>query len=475
MANPPAPTELPSSGIGTVAQLVTAVNDRLRTIVSWVTGGYVGNPATSQVDLAQNQIINLADPVNPQDAVNLRTLKRIQPSAIAAPSAPTSVAPGSISFRLVYRGFAELSIEDVVVAAPATLDGIDFLAFAVDETDTALAGLIGVNLDAHAETDPINIVNSNGLVGGIATGPMGRLGRSVQVGDYLMIDAEIVRIVAVGTSSFTIKRRSGVAPSTAAQLGSTLAAHGAGASWYKLFPYPFTQEAKPQTFGLPMSVVPYGATKAQATGGAPPRWTLAAPNLCVVAIVALARSGSLACPPTIVNYSASRTPVVGILKFANSPGVRTFSGAAYQLGCSGTLTAGQFADFLVRVQAWHSIRNVWAYVMTATSPSANPLRAYLLYYDPSRTFGGIVQQFNFPQGGVISDATPPDGQQMPFGPGLQVWPPSGFAQIPMANGRAVWPFTGGGSPIQLAMDGWFDIVIDQADGASANLLGVVQV
>ena len=467
--NPPAPTELPGN-LTTPASVVVATNDRIRDIISWVTGGYVANPATAAtaIDTNQNNIVNLADPINPQDAVNLRTLKRFQQPSVAA--TPSSGAPGAVYFRAEARGYAELTIEDLVVSGPSGLTAVQFMAFAVDETDIGLAGVTGVALSANAAATSANLTNQQGLAAaGNATNPFGRLGRTIQVGDFLLIDFEIVRVTAVTATQLMVYR--------GAFLGSTVAAHTATAAYYKLFPFPFSAPANPNTFGQNPLWLPLGAPATMPTSNVPTRWGFAAPNLCIAAIAAFGVNGSTPGPVTLVNYSVPliQQAVLGANSWGASPGLRTMSGAAYtDIGCSGTLSAGQFADVIARVQAWHSIRNVFGYVMTA--PGNANLRAYVLYYSPDRSVGALVQELDFTEGSYVSSSVDPDGLQMPVGPQLQTWPPNILSGIGMAgNGRAQWPLAINGLPEVLEAGGWWDLVVDRADGSSADLCAVIQV
>lgn len=67
--------DIPPDETRSVAQLGDLINDRIRQVNAALTK-YVANPAQGDVDLAQFQIHNLADPKDDLDAVNLRTLKR---------------------------------------------------------------------------------------------------------------------------------------------------------------------------------------------------------------------------------------------------------------------------------------------------------------------------------------------------------------------------------------------------------------
>ena len=73
----------------TLDQLETTLNDRIRDINA-AFGNAVQNPALGDVDLGTHEIINLADPKNDLDGVNLRTLKKYSGTAV-----PEQVAGGT--------------------------------------------------------------------------------------------------------------------------------------------------------------------------------------------------------------------------------------------------------------------------------------------------------------------------------------------------------------------------------------------
>lgn len=68
-------------------QFQTLMNDRIRDLNS-LFSKYVFQPADADVDTGTNRIVNLADPKDDLDGVNLRTLRKFQ-------GAPTAIAPAS--------------------------------------------------------------------------------------------------------------------------------------------------------------------------------------------------------------------------------------------------------------------------------------------------------------------------------------------------------------------------------------------
>lgn len=448
--------------ITTTAQLATLLEDRIRDL-NQILAVLVSTPSDGDVDLGANRIVNLGDPQTDLDGVNFRTLKRFQPTTAAAPATPSSAGP--VSFRAVARGYAELSIEDLIVNGASGVDAIEFVAWAVDESDIGLNAAIGNGLGSAAGADTIN--NPYGQVAGISTDPAlsgSRLGRAVSAGDFLYIEGEIVRVTAVGPSTISIAR-SGL-------LGSSVAAHPATALWFKLCPFPFTVPARPTTSNMPARIVPEGAMAPVTTSGVPTRWDFAAPNLCIVAIAAAARTGPVSGPVRVMNYtpSDSNTPAVdGVTDFTGSPGLRTCSGAAYtDIGVGGTLTAGGYADFMARVQAWHSIRNVYGYLNAA---AGGAIEVAVLYYSPDRTKGGVIATIAFASGDTLSQpVATADGVQMPVG----VWPPNLLAAIAMSGGRAAVPIsTTGDPPVVVEAGGWLDIVVLSGSGAALTVVVAV--
>lgn len=75
LKTPVAIQEIPSDGTRTVAQLGELLNDRIRQLNQALTK-YVKQPNQAAIDLGTQQIVNLADPKNDLDGVNLRTLRK---------------------------------------------------------------------------------------------------------------------------------------------------------------------------------------------------------------------------------------------------------------------------------------------------------------------------------------------------------------------------------------------------------------
>jgi hypothetical protein len=89
----------------TLQQLQTLLNDRLRDL-NLILNGLMSNPATADLDMANFQIHNLADPSGDLDAVNLRTLKRGAAEAATAPvAAPASSGGGAYAIVFNVGGF----------------------------------------------------------------------------------------------------------------------------------------------------------------------------------------------------------------------------------------------------------------------------------------------------------------------------------------------------------------------------------
>lgn len=135
-------TELPP-GL-TLEDLQTTLNDRIRDLNS-AFQGLVQSPAIAAADLGTQQIINLADPAQDLDGVNLRTLKRFAgqggtttPVAASGPAAYTivftfdglpfdgQISP-SFTVNQLRDGFSPVVVSLTAEGAPATECSVNLL------------------------------------------------------------------------------------------------------------------------------------------------------------------------------------------------------------------------------------------------------------------------------------------------------------------------------------------------------------
>lgn len=75
-------------------QLVAAINDRLIQIATLLPAS---GAETADLDMGQHRIINLADPQKPQDAVNLRTLRKNIPATSSTSGKSTTITQAVVS------------------------------------------------------------------------------------------------------------------------------------------------------------------------------------------------------------------------------------------------------------------------------------------------------------------------------------------------------------------------------------------
>lgn len=87
----------------TLAQLQTTINDRFRELNN-LFDDYVFQPADADVDIGTSRIVNLADPKNDLDGVNLRTLRKFQ--GAPATQEVSSTGLDAYAIAITTEGFA---------------------------------------------------------------------------------------------------------------------------------------------------------------------------------------------------------------------------------------------------------------------------------------------------------------------------------------------------------------------------------
>jgi hypothetical protein len=386
---------------------------------------------------------------------------------------------GPPSFFVKLEGYGAITIDGLTIPNPAPTNIVSFNAVAVDETDIGWWGNCSVGTINPTITDiaftntsrfgsaikkinggggtgysiapqvtisgdgagarAIAIMNGNTIdhfemiAGGfgytVATisvtggGGAGGSGAAILaplgVGDYFVwndeYNYEICQIIGIdqSTGHYIISR---------GLFGSTIVAHNCD-----LFRLVSTSMSRPIGSAI-------GAQK----------WKFLWDNMCVCAVSG--RVGASA-PLTIL---LTPTGADGINKAR--PGLRTMGGAAYtNLGVLGTLTLGQTAISRVSIQAWETIRCVYAKVSSA--PIGADLIINVVYIAADGVSCGLVDQVTIPAGSFCSYnvLTPPDGQQMPYhtnwntlSPHQLDWPPNKLTKLTSAldsNGNLQLPIT----------------------------------
>lgn len=133
----------------TLEQLQTILNDRLRDLNA-VLKEYVIAPADQSLDLGTQRIVNLADPKDDLDGVNLRTLQRFKPIETPTKSTPgTPLRPGILDFAVRAEGYGALTIE--ALTSPAVGAQAQLTALWLDETDIEWFGTGSID----STTDPV--------------------------------------------------------------------------------------------------------------------------------------------------------------------------------------------------------------------------------------------------------------------------------------------------------------------------------
>ncbi len=111
-------------------QLQTTLNDRIRDL-NGALGNAVQNPALGQVDLGNFKIINLADPKDDLDTVNLRTLKKFAGTGVAQEVAGRSSGTENPTIYFTFDGFPADGEESPFAIIMANRAGFSPTAIAV--------------------------------------------------------------------------------------------------------------------------------------------------------------------------------------------------------------------------------------------------------------------------------------------------------------------------------------------------------
>lgn len=371
-----------------------------------------------------------------------------------------------------------------ITGAGGSGTGVVF-TLAIDNTFGTLEAINIVN-SGYGYVGPVTVT----ITGGSGTGAtaIAAIGRQWEIGDYILANdptvinnqcsyeiLQIIDITPVDPTHATFKL-------TRAQFGSTIGAH-TGVAFYRLIPRVFTTDMQSNA-GL--QTVPF-------------YW----PSMTVPAITGFLPQGivTLNFTPQIF-LPGTEPPQVDPRNNPPTPGLRTMEGAAYiNLGHLGILAVGQVATVRASVQAWQSIRTVYARVKSAPSgstPYSNGVITdadaciviYVCYVDPSGSVG-LVDTLVIDNGKFTSysPTNVPDGRQMPFHfffPFLTVnkdWPPNRLPSVPIAlngSGQLVKPLVNADvdphSTVLLHPDGELDFIVAQVGTVTAgsDLTVVVQ-
>jgi hypothetical protein len=347
--------------------------------------------------------------------------------------------------RTWYLFFAQLAKAANSIASEDLAKLVVF-APSIDEEDILLYGTGSID----ASTDPVSMTPSS-------ITEASRYGTVFDTGDFIIWNDstvvaghrsyEIDQITGIGSAGeLILQRHEAGAPANQAHFGSYLAAHDC--TFYRLVPKLFTVDISDGV--LPEMV----------------QWPWA--NKCVAAV----RSWG-------VTASGQDGPAAQVnLGTGLSPGWRTMNGACYtNLGIAGDLIVDQRAAYRVGVQAWESIRCVYASVKTP--PAGASIKLAVVWIGPDDTEGsrpvGFIERLEIPIGSYRSFlfADPPDSQQLPYG---RDFPPNLLANCGSLGGLTAPVTPGAGSPYVFSPDGEIDIVIEQigSDTAGADLVVTVQ-
>jgi hypothetical protein len=336
--------------------------------------------------------------------------------------------------------------------------------------------------------EPLVVTFGSGSAAATAT-----LGRQFAVGDFVIFNdpavvsnaysyeiAQITSITAIGATSFTavLTRASASAPTGGAQYGSLKCAHASGTAIYRLLN---------KSWLLSLDT---------AAGPQPVNFLWA--NMCVAAVTVQQQGQSSGA----VTVNLAPSPLATPRLTPPAPGMRTMNGAAYtNLGVIGNLSLSATSQARIPVQAWESIRTVYALVRTApvgaTSFNGDANAAVVIYVCYISTDGlvGLIDTLVIdtgmfasytPYGSTPPPTNPPDGRQMPYhaawnsvAPNFD-WPPNLLPEITGALNSSGNLQLGGTvsttATVEFAPDGTIDFIVGQVGTsvAGANLTVVVQ-
>lgn len=392
---------------------------------------------TTDVDVKDHRIRNVAWPVEWHDAVNIEYLMSVLPKKkkLQAQGALAGT-PGTVTFTPYPPGYGQMGLRSISVSG--NCDVLHVVIPFVDETETsklwlASTGSIDGTSTAVTISSPI----------GTHTGT-----NTFAVGDFVVFDdpaQDAVNNIVVGTDttnirSYEVDQITALSTNTDGDVTSVTLqrkAEGTATAYFKSFmsahePLIKFYKAHLAYFAVPTDITAISGTtmvKDQAVD---------LPSACVVAVAAACDdNGSIG---TWKQINASQLAYPFLPGENPAPGYRTCNGAEYLIPLTGLFSAGQSSPVRLWVGENASIRDVVANVTIAPTGTTNifdgilgPMSnvttvVYVLYVEPlqeNSTNGArrvaVLEQLAFRNGEFSSfnSTTLPAGRRIPY---LLKWP-----------------------------------------------------
>jgi hypothetical protein len=396
----------------TPEQTADVLNDRIRDL-NKLFQDYVFQPADNDVDLGYGRVVNLGDPKDDLDGVNLRTLRKFGGASVTSNTGVPTTLPiqGATPFTVTRETYGFLTLyynqQDNL-----RVDALRFLALSVDETDPGFQ--IVLTMDGTTAKPTVTPI-----IPGFPFAPAtSRLGKVFTEGMYLVandpkkfiiggVAVYVYEIVKLSkkllSGDWVIERTPAGAPTGDAQFGSKMSAHAN----VVFFPLTLDPRIFPRMNWPDFTEVNPGVALQQ-------REEFAYPNKCV-SVVMMQAEGEFGLTPVYTQNLAIVSALTDLIKRPPlPPGLRTLNGNQYDMTVSGILTAGQNADVPIRVAGWEGVRCAIADLLTAGS---GEVIVDLCYVTPDLKDIGLVETFDFNAGDLVpgGQAFPgPQGRDIPY-------------------------------------------------------------